>query len=237
MEIKNEYLENLIRKKLFKDFDKWDKDDFHFLISLLNYPNYCALGLIILTNLKNWIQYSSGHFFYTIEHLEKILNKFSFNYDIYDDIINKNNNINNNNLKRENIKINIQKKENKKENKSLFNDINLFNNEYEDNIFEINDWLSIDIFSFTFWIILFIIYLIIHLFTIKDKSLKESNVNDYYFNLENELFKHTFNPKKYENETNKIPLQMDFNLENINFPKNKIELFTQIFKLIYKYIF
>ena len=104
MEIKNEYLEKLIREKLFKDFDKWEKDDYHFLLSLLNYPNYCTLSLIILTNLKNWIQYSSGHFFYTIDHVEKILNKFDFNYDIYNDIIKKND------LNKENKKINKEKK-------------------------------------------------------------------------------------------------------------------------------
>ena len=33
-ELTNEYLDNLIKKKLFKDFSLWEKDDFHFLLTL-----------------------------------------------------------------------------------------------------------------------------------------------------------------------------------------------------------
>lgn len=98
----NEYLDELIKKKIFKDFKDWDKNDFHFLLSLLNYPNYVNLALIILVNLKNWILYSNGNFFYSIEKIDKILDKFYFNDDIYDKIVKEENN--------ENIKININKK-------------------------------------------------------------------------------------------------------------------------------
>ena len=57
MDLKHEYLETCIRKKLFKEFEEWKKDDFHFLLSLLHYPSYCSLGLVLLTNLKNWINH------------------------------------------------------------------------------------------------------------------------------------------------------------------------------------
>ena len=30
--LKNEYLDDLIKTKIFKDFDKWNKDDFSFFI-------------------------------------------------------------------------------------------------------------------------------------------------------------------------------------------------------------
>ena len=81
-ELTNEYLDNLIKKKLFKDFSLWEKDDFHFLLTLFNYPNYTDLALVILSNLKNWITYSNGIFFYPIEKLQKILDKY-FLFAIY----------------------------------------------------------------------------------------------------------------------------------------------------------
>jgi len=215
MEIKNEYLEKLIREKLFKDFDKWEKDDYHFLLSLLNYPNYCTLSLIILTNLKNWIQYSSGHFFYTIDHVEKILNKFDFNYDIYNDIIK------NNDLNKENIKINIEKK---KDDKNDCKD-KLFHFDDELNIFHLNEWVSVDILSFSFWVILFIIYLFIKILFNPDKNNLEYNLNnDFMYNYLDK------NEKKEKTKE----FDINFKIEDILFSKNKYELINKCIKYIYQ---
>ena len=98
-ELTNEYLDNLIKKKLFKDFSLWEKDDFHFLLTLFNYPNYTDLALVILSNLKNWITYSNGIFFYPIEKLQKILDKYYVQKDIFEEV-----------NEEQNIKVNIQKK-------------------------------------------------------------------------------------------------------------------------------
>ena len=94
-----EYLDDMIKKRVFKDFDTWNKHDFHFLLTLFNYPNYFDLALIILTNLKNWILYSGGNFFYSIEKVDNILEKFKINQYNFNDIFNEkrqefNNNIN-----------------------------------------------------------------------------------------------------------------------------------------------
>lgn len=218
MEIKNEYLEKLIREKLFKDFDKWEKDDYHFLLSLLNYPNYCTLSLIILTNLKNWIQYSSGHFFYTIDHVEKILNKFDFNYDIYNDIIN------NNDLNKENIKINIEKKKDDKNDKNDCKD-KLFHFDDELNIFHLNEWVSVDIFSFSFWVILFIIYLFIKILFNPDK-------NNLEYNLNNDFMYNYLDKNEKKEKTNEF--NIDFKIEDILFSKNKYELINKCVKYIYQ---
>ena len=100
-EITNEYLNNLIKKKIFKEFEEWNKSDFHFLLSLLNYPSYINLALIILVNLKNWMLYSNGDFFYPLEKVEEILDKYYLKNDVFEKIKNQ-----------ENIKLNINKKKN-----------------------------------------------------------------------------------------------------------------------------
>ena len=97
--ITNEYLDELIKKNILKDFEQWTKNDFHFLLSLLNYPSYVNLALVILVNLKNWIIYSNGDFFYPIEKVQKILDKYYLSKDVFEEIKNE-----------ENIKLNIHKK-------------------------------------------------------------------------------------------------------------------------------
>ena len=148
--ITNEYLEELIKKKIFKDFKEWDKNDFHFLISLLNYPNYVNLALIILVNLKNWIIYSNGDFFYPIDKLQKILDKYYLNDDIFDKI-----------NKEENIKMNIEKKNNEEEINQNLIDIDL-----DTGILNFNDIITCDTFKFFIYAILFfIIFIIFNIFS------------------------------------------------------------------------
>ena len=201
MELKHEYLEKLIRDKLFKSFSEWDKEDFHFLLSLLNYPTHYSLGLTILTNLKNWVLYGSGTFFYSLEHIENILEKYHFNYDPYQECIKSNN---------KNIKMNIKKKDCEEEsvkNETSTPDFKKLTQEeslhdfikLNDNCeIRVGDYFSIDVFSFGFWVILFIVYLIFKSFHSKSPI---------------EL------PK---------PKNLDFNLDfDFDFPLNKKELLNK----------
>ena len=172
--ITNEYLDELIKKKIFKDFKDWDKNDFHFLISLLNYPNYVNLALIILVNLKNWIIYSNGEFFYPIEKLQKILDKYYLKDDIFDKINNE-----------ENIKMNIQKKNDVEEINQNLIDIDL-----DTGILNFNDVITCDTFKFFIYAILFfIIFIIFNIFSY-NRSL----------NIYEKQFNYPYNIKKYEFE-------------------------------------
>jgi len=215
MNLEHEYLEKNIKEKLFKKFESWQKEDFHFLLSLLNYPNYYSLGLIILTNLKNWILYGSGDFFYNVEIIDNILNKCKFNYDIYDNYLKeKENSIEKDN--KENIKLNINKKEDleKKDLEKKDQYIKL-NNNCE---FVFGDFLSIDIFNFGFWVILFILFLVFRSF--QEKSIYETDTSYYkQFNIPFEMYKNE-NEKKNENENEK---KNDF-----DFQLNKKELVNKV---------
>jgi len=141
MDLKHEYLETCIRKKLFKEFEEWKKDDFHFLLSLLHYPSYCSLGLVLLTNLKNWINHGTGQFFYTIEQIEKVLDQFNFNFN--DEQI----------LESKNITLNIEKKEEIKEPKKINETFIPF---IPDSSFDYN-------INIGFWVIIVIVYFIFKL--------------------------------------------------------------------------
>ena len=149
----NGYLDDLIKKKIFKEFDEWNKNDFHFLLSLLNHPNYINLALIILVNLKNWILYSNGNFFYPIEKVQKILDKYYLSKDIFEQIKNEENiklNINKkykNNIV--NTDININEENNIDDGNIMNNDENINNNYINQNLKENYD--SIDnLFNFDF---------------------------------------------------------------------------------------
>lgn len=182
----NEYLDDLIKKKLFKDFASWTKDDFHFLISLLNYPNYTDLALILLNNLKNWIRYSNGVFFYSLEKVQKVLDKYYIQNDIFEEINNE-----------ENIKISIKKKEDSFNNDFLKIDLN-------DGSLNFGDFLKIDTLKFLIYcIIFFVIFLFTTLCSYKLDSIQyKNNINDYRipnkifdFDIENLL-------NTYENDKN-----------------------------------
>ena len=171
--ITNEYLDELIKKNILKDFEQWTKNDFHFLLSLLNYPSYVNLALVILVNLKNWIIYSNGDFFYPIEKVQKILDKYYLSKDVFEEIKNE-----------ENIKLNINKKSkilnNSEINENNQNDLkdennnndkidNYDKNEYNcyDSMFDINNGIikigndfSFDIFKFLMWFTFFFIIMI-----------------------------------------------------------------------------
>jgi hypothetical protein len=216
MNLKHEYLEKNIKEKLFKKFESWQKEDFHFLLSLLNYPHYDSLGLIILTNLKNWILYGSGDFFYNVEMIDNILNKFEYNYDIYDDYLKeKENSIEKKNDKKENIKLNINKKE-ELEKKDQFIKLN---NNCE---FVFGDFLTTDIFSFGFWVILFILFLVFRSF--QGKSLYDADTlyqNQNQFNIPFAMY-------KKENERENKSVNENKNENNFDFPLNKKELLNKV---------
>ena len=216
MNLRHEYLEKNIKEKLFKNFEYWNKEDFHFLLSLLNYPSYYSLGLIILTNLKNWITYSSGDFFYTIETIENILKKYNFNYDPYKESLNEKIDENKNNSKNEKIKENIKLNINKKEN----DDDNLIkiNNDCE---FVFGDMFSIDIFSFGFWVFIFILFLILK--TLQGKSFEQENTYKNKFNIPFDI---PFNKPKQEN--NNKSENDNKNKNDFNLPFNKKELLNKV---------
>lgn len=162
-DLTKEYLDDLIKKKVFKEFEKWDKNDFYFLLSLLNYPNYCNLALVILVNLKNWIIYSKGDFFYPLEKLEKILDKYYLNNDIDKEM-----------KKEENIKLNI----NKKNNDNIDDDF--LNIDLDNGYLNFGDYLSIDTFKFFIWVIIFfVLFTLINIFSYSKVS------NNNYYNREN----------------------------------------------------
>lgn len=177
----NEYLDDLIKQRIFKDFENWNKSDFHFLLSLLNYPSYNNLALVILTNLKNWIIYSNGHFFYPIEKLNIILEKYNANYNLFEEIQHD-----------EPIKLNISKKnksketeidvEKSEENLEEKEEYNLLDFNFDNGFLHIGDFLSIDTFKFMICsIIFFIIFSILSLFSIN--RLISSNRNYEYNNI------------------------------------------------------
>ena len=229
----NEYLDDLIKKKLFKDFSLWDKDDFHFLLSLLNYPNYTDLALIILSNLKNWITYSNGIFFYPLEKLQKILDKYYVDNDIFEQISNE-----------ENIKINIKKKDNTDSNSNYNNDV--LKVDLENGLLNIGDFMSIDTFKFLICtIIFFIIFTIINIINYNstynysndyNKKLNIPSFNNYFDNLSNlnDLnetpdFSDLFNMQ--ENNKN------SYSFENIlnNLPKRE-SIIKTVLKYLTKYL-
>lgn len=183
--ITNEYLEELIKKKIFKDFKDWDKNDFHFLISLLNYPNYANLALIILVNLKNWIIYSNGEFFYPIDKLQKILDKYYLKDDIFDKINNE-----------ENIKMNIQKKNDVEEEINQ----NLIDIDLDTGILNFNDVITCDTFKFFIYAILFfIIFIIFNIFSYnRSLNIYEKQCN-YPYNIKKYEFEKLFNLDDLEN--------------------------------------
>lgn len=208
MDLKNEYLEKNIKEKLFKHFKSWNKEDFHFLLSLLNYPTYYSLGLIILTNLKNWILYGSGEFFYKLETIESILKKHHFNYDHYQECIHKDNK-KEIHEKEENIKININKKD--KNIEDNFEKDEQFIRMNDNCEFVFGDIFSVDIFSFGFWVILGLLFLVIKSF--QEKPYEPKNPFKTSFNIPFEL------PKK-ENEKE---IKNNFDL-----PLNKKELINKV---------
>ena len=198
--LKNEYLDDLIKTKIFKDFDKWNKDDFHFLLSLLTYPYYTDLALIVLANLKNWILYSNGVFFYPLEQLQKILDKYQglnyyVNYDIFKEI-NKPEINEEINEEKENIKLNIKKTTNDHENDLLTIDL-------ENGLLNIGNFLSIDTFKFFIYIILFFIgFVLVSIFSYNNNFNNNSNKNNFdknnfdnSYNFDN--FNSLFNNKEH----------------------------------------
>ena len=201
--LKNEYLDDLIKTKIFKDFDKWNKDDFHFLLSLLNYPCYTDLALIVLANLKNWILYSNGVFFYPLEQLQKILDKYQglnyyVNYDIFKEI-----NKPEINEEKENIKLNIKKTNNDHENDLLTIDL-------ENGLLNIGNFLSIDTFKFFIYIILFFIgFVLVSIFSYNSNNNSNKNNFDNSYNFDNfDNFNSLFNNKEnYEQKTEQKPEQ------------------------------
>lgn len=213
----NEYLDNLIKKKLFKDFSEWEKDDFHFLLTLLNYPNYTDLALVILSNLKNWITYSNGIFFYPIEKLQKILDKYYVQKDIFEDISTQ-----------ENIKINIQKKESN----PVEND-DLLNVDLDSGIINIGDFLSIDTFKFLICTIVFFILLFISFSISSLYNSSDSYTNNYYPNPNKKMYNNYFNEVNDFKELFELPEKNTNSFENIinSLPKRE-----SIIKTILKYL-
>tara|TARA_B110000483_G_scaffold83044_1_gene103130 strand:- start:4370 stop:5053 length:684 start_codon:yes stop_codon:yes gene_type:complete len=224
-ELTNEYLDNLIKKKLFKDFSLWEKDDFHFLLTLFNYPNYTDLALVILSNLKNWITYSNGIFFYPIEKLQKILDKYYVQKDIFEEV-----------NEEQNIKVNIQKKNTE----SKYSD-DLLNIDLDNGLLNIGQFMSIDTFKFLICtIIFFIIFSIINLINYNssnnyvqnepnkkwNKPLFNNYLNDF---KEMNNFDDMFNLEEKNDNTQK------FNNLFENFPKNE-SIVKTVLKYLTKYI-
>ena len=181
-----EYLDDLIKKKIFKNFDEWNKDDFHFLLSLLNYQHYTNLALSILVNLKNWMTYSNGKFFYPLEKIQKILDKYYLNHDIFEEI-----------KEQENIKLNIKKK---KDNENNYDTDDFINLDLDNGIINFGDFLSIDTFKFLICVIIFfIIFTVISIF-----SFSRTNNFDSNYIRDTNLYPHlnNFNTKYFENILN-----------------------------------
>ena len=217
----NEYLDDLIKKKLFKDFSLWEKDDFHFLLTLLNYPNYTDLALVILSNLKNWITYSNGIFFYPIEKLQKILDKYYVQKDIFEEVNDE-----------QNIKMNIQKKNTKTNNSD-----DILNIDLDNGLINIGDFMSIDTFKFLICtIVFFIIFSVINL--VNYNSSNHYTSNDYQKRWNKPFFKNYLSDFQDMNQFDEM-----FNLHENNdndqtfsnlfekFPKNE-----SIVKTILKYL-
>ena len=225
----NEYLDDLIKKNIFKDFEHWNKNDFHFLLSLLNYQNYTDLALTVLINLKNWITYSNGNFFYPIEKIEKILDKYYINHDIFNDI------------KEENIKLNINKKIYKEDDKE--NDF--INLDLDNGNINFGDFLTIDTFKFFIcMIIFFIIISLSSLFSINRISdsnyIKDTNLYPSLRKINNNHFENLFNDEKIDlNYDNNNLLNNDFlkNILNENNISPNMNIFKKIARNFLKFLF
>lgn len=224
-ELTNEYLDNLIKKKLFKDFSLWEKDDFHFLLTLFNYPNYTDLALVILSNLKNWITYSNGIFFYPIEKLQKILDKYYVQKDIFEEV-----------NEEQNIKVNIQKKNTE----SKYSD-DLLNIDLDNGLLNIGQFMSIDTFKFLICtIIFFIIFSIINLINYNSSNNYVQNDpnkkwNKPLFNNYLNDFKEMNNFDDMFNLEEKNDNSQTFNNLFENFPKNE-SIVKTVLKYLTKYI-
>lgn len=188
-----EYLDNLIKKKIFKNFDEWNKDDFHFLLSLLNYQNYTNLALSILVNLKNWMTYSNGKFFYPLEKIQKILDKYYLNNDIFEEI-----------KIQENIKLNIKKKDIE----NNYDNDDFINLDLDNGIINFGDFLSIDTFKFLICIIIFfIIFTLISIFSFNKTNNFDSNYirdTNLYPSLKTEYFKDILNTNDIDNKNKNL---------------------------------
>jgi hypothetical protein len=224
-ELTNEYLDNLIKKKLFKDFSLWEKDDFHFLLTLFNYPNYTDLALVILSNLKNWITYSNGIFFYPIEKLQKILDKYYVQKDIFEEV-----------NEEQNIKVNIQKKNTEPK----YSD-DLLNIDLDNGLLNIGQFMSIDTFKFLICtIIFFIIFSIINLINYNSSNNYVQNDpnkkwNKPLFNNYLNDFKEMNNFDDMFNLEEKNDNSQTFNNLFENFPKNE-SIVKTVLKYLTKYI-
>jgi len=217
----NEYLDDLIKKKLFKDFSLWEKDDFHFLLTLLNYPNYTDLALVILSNLKNWITYSNGIFFYPIEKLQKILDKYYVQKDIFEEVNDK-----------QNIKMNIQKK-----NTETNNSDDILNIDLDNGLINIGDFMSIDTFKFLICtIVFFIIFSIVNL--VNYNSSNHYTTNDYQKKINKPLFKNYLGDFQDMNQFDEM-FNLHENNDNAHTFSNLFEKFPKnesIVKTILKYL-
>ena len=216
-DLTNEYLDNLIKKKIFKKFEDWDKSDFHFLLSLLNYPNYTNLALVILVNLKNWIVYSEGDFFYPLEKLQKILDKYFVNKDIYEEL-----------KQEENIKLNIHKKVDTELNS--FDDCNdILNIDLDNGVLNFGDIFSIDTFKFFIYVIMFfIVFTIINLYSYNNSINDFSYNREYYkspLHLKEQNIENLFNLKKNDIENLLNTDYLDLNNRNKNNENNENENF------------
>ena len=203
-----EYLDNLIKKKIFKNFDEWNKDDFHFLLSLLNYQHYTKLALSILVNLKNWMTYSNGKFFYPLEKIQKILDKYYLNNDIFEEI-----------KEQENIKLNIKKKDIE----NNYDNDDFINLDLDNGIINFGDFLSIDTFKFLICIIIFfIIFTLISIFSFNRTNNFNSNYirdTNLYPSLNTEYFKDILNTNDIDNKNKNL---FDDNILKNIFNENNI---------------
>jgi len=229
-QLTNEYLNELIKKNIFKDFGEWNKNDFHFLLSLLHYPSYINLALIVLVNLKNWIVYSNGDFFYPLDKVQDILDKYCLKNDVFEKIKNK-----------ENIKLNIHKKvdnnqelntnvgngnenENEIENgNGNGNENDIYNEYYDDllnndlfNYFNIKNINFIKYFIFIFIFIVF--FIVINSFSSSNRIKYQSDMTNYEntlnFDKINELLNENFLDNMNNNQMNNN--QMNNNQMNNN---------------------
>ena len=213
-QLTNEYLNELIKKNIFKDFGEWNKNDFHFLLSLLHYPSYINLALIVLVNLKNWIVYSNGDFFYPLDKVQDILDKYCLKNDVFEKIKNK-----------ENIKLNIHKKvdnnqelntnvgngnENENENEienGNGNENDIYNEYYDDllnndlfNYFNIKNINFIKYFIFIFLFIVF--FIVINSFSSSNRIKYQSDMTNYENTLNFDKINELLNENFLDNDMN-----------------------------------
>ena len=213
-QLTNEYLNELIKKNIFKDFGEWNKNDFHFLLSLLHYPSYINLALIVLVNLKNWIVYSNGDFFYPLDKVQDILDKYCLKNDVFEKIKNK-----------ENIKLNIHKKvdnnqelntnvgnENENENENEIengngNENDIYNEYYDDllnndlfNYFNIKNINFIKYFIFIFLFIVF--FIVINSFSSSNRIKYQSDMTNYENTLNFDKINELLNENFLDNQMN-----------------------------------